>query len=89
VIAATLEAAAQELQTKRPSLEEEREFAAHILSEQWDATKAKFLPPNGPNHYLDAVALARVGASLSRLSSIPSAEKATKKPMSLAEMAGR
>ena len=68
---------------------EERELAAHVISEQWDATKAKFLPPNGPNHYLDAVALARVGAALSRISSIPSAETATKKPMSLAEMAGQ
>ncbi len=71
----------------RSSLEEEREFAAHIVSEQWDPAKAKFLPPNGPNHYLDAVALARVGAALTRLSSIPSAANATKKPMSLAEMA--
>jgi hypothetical protein len=73
----------------RSSLEEEREFAAHIISEQWDPAKAKFLPPHGPNHYLDALALSRVGAALSRLSSIPSAEKATKKPMSLAEMAGQ
>jgi hypothetical protein len=73
----------------RSSMEEEREFASHIISEQWDATKAKFLPPNGPNHYLDAVALARVGASLSRLSPIPSETKAAKQPMSLAEMAGR
>ena len=71
----------------RSSLEEERELAAHIISEQWDATKAKFLPPNGPNHYLDALALARVGAALSKLSPIPSAEKAAKKPMSLVEMA--
>jgi hypothetical protein len=71
----------------RSSLEEEREFAAHIVSEQWDATKAKFLPPNGPNHYLDATALARVGAGLAGLSSIPSEAKAAKKPMSLAEMA--
>ena len=73
----------------RSSLEEEREFAAHIVSEQWDPGKAKFLPPNGPNHYLDAVALARVGAALTRLSSIPSAAQSTKKPMSLAEMAGQ
>jgi hypothetical protein len=73
----------------RSSLEEERELGAHVISEQWDPAKAKFLPPNGPNHYLDALALGRVGASLSRLSSIPSAEKATKKPMSLAEMAKR
>ncbi len=73
----------------RSSLEEEREFAAHIISEQWDATKAKFLPPNGPNHYLDATVLARVGAALSKLSSIPSEAKATKGPMSLAEMAGQ
>ena len=73
----------------RSSLEEEREFAAHIVSEQWDPTKAKFLPPNGPNHYLDAVALARAGAALSRLSSIPSETKEARKPMSLAEMARR
>ncbi len=73
----------------RSSLEEEREFAAHIISEQWDPAKAKFLPPNGPNHYLDAVALARAGAALSKLSSIPAEAKATKMPMSLAEMAGR
>ncbi len=71
----------------RSSLEEEREFAAHIISEQWDPTKAKFLPPNGPNHYLDAVALARVGAALSKLSPIPAETKETKKAMSLAEMA--
>ena len=71
----------------RSSLEEEREFAAHIVSEQWDQTKAKFLPPNGPNHYLDATALARVGAALAQLSPIPSEAKAAKKPMSLAEMA--
>lgn len=74
---------------KRSSLEEEREFASHIISEQWDATKAKFLPPNGPNHYLDAVALARVGAALARLSSIPSEAKATKQAMSLAELAAQ
>ena len=59
----------------RSSLEEERELAAHIVSEQWDATKAKFLPPNGPNHYLDAIALARVGAALAQLSPIPSKAK--------------
>ncbi len=73
----------------RSSLEEEREFGAHIISEQWDAAKAKFLEPNGPNHYLDAMALARVGASLSRLSPIPSQTKAANKTMSLSEMAGR
>jgi len=73
----------------RSSLEEEREFAAHIVSEQWDPTKAKFLPPNGPNHYLDATALARAGAALARLSPIPSEAKAAKPRMSLAEMAGR
>jgi len=71
----------------RSSVEEERELAAHVISEQWDPTKAKFLPPNGPNHQLDALALTRVGAALSRLSSIPSEARATKKPMSLAEMA--
>lgn len=73
----------------RSSLEEEREFAAHIISEQWDATKAKFLPPNGPNHYLDATALARAGAALAKLSPIPSETKAAKQPRSLAEMAKR
>ena len=73
----------------RSSLEEEREFAAHIISEQWDVEKAKFLPPNGPNHYLDATALARAGAALARLSSIPSEAKETKQPMSLAEMAAK
>ena len=73
----------------RSSLEEEREFASHIISEQWDATKAKFLTPNGPNHYLDATALARVGAALSKLSSIPAAVKETRVAMSLAEMAAR
>ena len=62
----------------RSSLEEERELAAHIMSEQWDATKAKFLPPNGPNHYLDATALARAGAALARLSPIPSKAKPSK-----------
>jgi hypothetical protein len=73
----------------RSSLEEEREYSAHIISEQWDATKAKFLPPNGPNHYLDATSLARVGASLSGLSSIPSESKSSKPRKSLAEMAGQ
>jgi hypothetical protein len=73
----------------RSSLEEEREFGSHIVSEQWDATKAKFLPPNGPNHYLDAVALARVGAALSRISPIPSDVRPAKRPMSLAEMAAQ
>lgn len=70
----------------RSSLDEEREFAANILGEQWDATKAKFIEC-GPNHYLDATAAARVGVSLCRLSPIPSEAKAVKKPMSLAEMA--
>jgi transposase len=74
----------------KSSLDEERELAAHIVSEQWDPSKAKFLPPNGPNHYLDAAALARVGAALCRLSSIPSSEsKPQKQPMSLAEMASQ
>ncbi len=73
----------------RSSLEEEREIAAHVISEQWDATKAEFLPPNGPNHQLDALALARAGAALSKLSPIPAETKATKLPMTLAEMAGR
>jgi len=71
----------------RSSLEEEREFAAHIVSEQWDPAKAKFLSPSGPNHYLDATALARVGASLCRLSSIPSEAKSSKPRRTLAEMA--
>lgn len=71
----------------RSSLEEEREYGSHIISEQWDPARAKFLPPNGPNHYLDATALARVGAALGRLSSIPAEPPRSRPRQTLAQMA--
>jgi|GEM_PF-1920985 len=74
---------------KKTSLDEEREFAAHIISEEWDPAKRKFLRERGPNHYLDATALARAGAALCRLSPIPSEAKPAKPRLTLAEMARR
>jgi hypothetical protein len=71
----------------RSSLEEEREYGSHIISEQWDTEKAKFLPPNGPNHYLDATALARVGAALCRVSPIPTEAPRSRPRRTLAQMA--
>lgn len=71
----------------KSSLDEEREFSSHIVSERWNPEKKKFDPPNGPNHYLDAAALARAGAALCQLSPIPGPTAPPSPRRSLSEMA--
>jgi hypothetical protein len=71
----------------KSSLDEEREFAAHIVSEQWNPEKRKFNPPHGPNHYLDATALARAAVALCRMSPIPSEPARSKPRRTLPQMA--